>query len=111
MQPGSFTVAHLTDPHLPLLPGDASPAALLGKRITGFLSWTQNRVRIHRPEILSALVADVQAHAPDHIAVTGDLANISTPGEMARARAWLESLGDPADVTVTPGNQIGRAHV
>ena len=33
---------------------------------------------------------------PDHIAVTGDLVNISLPEEYARARDWLEALGDAA---------------
>jgi 3',5'-cyclic AMP phosphodiesterase CpdA len=54
--------------------------------------------------VLDALIADVAARAPDHIAVTGDLTNFSTPQEYAAARAWLETLGDPASVTVSPGN-------
>ena len=104
VKPGPFAFAHLTDPHLPLAAGDAPLRLLLSKRITGYLSWTRNRQHIHRPEVLAALIADVRAHAPDHVAVTGDLANISTPGEMARARDWLASLGPAADVTVIPGN-------
>jgi 3',5'-cyclic AMP phosphodiesterase CpdA len=104
VKPGPFAFAHLTDPHLPLAAGDAPLRLLLSKRITGYLSWTRNRQHIHRPEVLAALIADVRAHAPDHVAVTGDLANISTPGEMARARDWLASLGSAADVTVIPGN-------
>ena len=33
---------------------------------------------------------------PDHIAVTGDLVNLSLPAEYAPARAWLDALGSPA---------------
>ena len=36
--------------------------------------------------------------------MTGDLVNISLPGEYAPALAWLESLGSPHDVTLVPGN-------
>ena len=50
------------------------------------------------------IVADLKAQAPDHIAVTGDLVNISLAGEFAPARAWLDALGSPHDVTVVPGN-------
>ncbi len=42
--------------------------------------------------------------SPDHIAVTGDLANIGLPQEHINALAWLESLGPPSRVTVIPGN-------
>ena len=59
---------------------------------------------MHLPDVLDALVADVKAHAPDHIAVTGDLVNLSLAAEFAPARAWLERLGPPARVTFVPGN-------
>jgi 3',5'-cyclic AMP phosphodiesterase CpdA len=36
--------------------------------------------------------------------VTGDLVNLSLADEYSRARAWLERLGTPANVTVIPGN-------
>ena len=41
---------------------------------------------------------------PDHIALTGDLVNISLPTEFSRAAEWLAALGGPHDVTVIPGN-------
>src|SRR5262249_31023050 len=44
------------------------------------------------------------ARLPDHIAVTGDLVNISGAGEYPPARRFLESLGLPTDITVVPGN-------
>jgi len=54
--------------------------------------------------VLPALVADLLANAPDHVAVTGDIVNISLPAEFARAGDWLRELGQPEDVTVVPGN-------
>jgi 3',5'-cyclic AMP phosphodiesterase CpdA len=36
--------------------------------------------------------------------VTGDLINLSLSSEFALARAWLDQLGTPAEVTFVPGN-------
>jgi 3',5'-cyclic AMP phosphodiesterase CpdA len=99
-----FTLAHLSDLHLPL---DARPPRLrqlLSKRLFSYLSWRRSRRRIHRPEILTALMADVHACGVDHLAVTGDLTNLSLPDEFARATGWLQAQGDGEDVTVIPGN-------
>ena len=54
--------------------------------------------------MLDALVADMRAQRPDHIAVTGDLVNLALEAEFAPAQAWLESVGEPQHVTVIPGN-------
>jgi 3',5'-cyclic AMP phosphodiesterase CpdA len=99
----AFTLAHLSDPHLPPMPA-VRVRDLAGKRALGYLNWTRNRHRIHRREVLDALVADMQAQQPSHIAVTGDLVNIALEAEFATARAWLESVGTPERVTVVPGN-------
>jgi 3',5'-cyclic AMP phosphodiesterase CpdA len=99
----AFTLAHLSDPHLPPLPA-ARLRDLAGKRALGYLNWTRNRHKIHRREVLDALVSDMQAQAPDHIAVTGDLVNLALEAEFAPSRAWLESVGAPDRVTVIPGN-------
>src|SRR5262249_44830131 len=48
--------------------------------------------------------ADLAARTPDHIAVTGDLINLSLGSEFVPARAWLDALGDPHRVTYVPGN-------
>jgi 3',5'-cyclic AMP phosphodiesterase CpdA len=99
----AFTLAHLSDPHLPPLPalrlGD-----LMGKRALGYLNWTRNRHKYQRRNVLDALVADLQAQNPDHVAVTGDLVNLALEAEFAPARAWLESVGSPDRVTMVPGN-------
>jgi 3',5'-cyclic AMP phosphodiesterase CpdA len=99
----AFTLAHLSDPHLPHLPG-ARLTELAGKRAFGHLNWTRNRHRFHRREVLDALVSDMQAQTPDHIAVTGDLVNLALAAEFAPARSWLESVGATDRVTVVPGN-------
>jgi len=99
----AFTLAHLSDPHLPPLPA-ARLRDLAGKRALGYLNWTRNRHKYHRRDVLDALVADLRAQRPDHIAVTGDLVNLALETEFAPARSWLESVGTPDHVTVIPGN-------
>jgi len=99
----AFTLAHLSDPHLAPLPATRL-RDLPGKRAFGYLNWTRNRHKFHRRDVLDALVSDMQAQAPDHIAITGDLVNLALEAEFAPSRAWLESVGAPDRVTVIPGN-------
>jgi 3',5'-cyclic AMP phosphodiesterase CpdA len=98
-----FVLAHLSDPHLAPLPTPRL-ADLAGKRLLGWLHWRHTRHKIHRTECLDLLVRDLEAQAPDHIAVTGDLVNIALAAEFPQARVWLEGLGAPRDVTLVPGN-------
>ena len=98
-----FALAHLSDPHLAGWSVDRV-GSLLNKRLTGWLSWRLNRRRIHQAQVLDLLVADLGAGAADHVAVTGDLVNISLPEEFERAALWLQRLGDAERVTVVPGN-------
>jgi 3',5'-cyclic AMP phosphodiesterase CpdA len=98
-----FTLAHLSDPHLPPLPKPRW-IELAGKRALGYVNWTRNRHKYQRREVLDALVADVKAQGPDHIAVTGDLVNLALEAEFAPARAWLDGVGPPDRVTTIPGN-------
>lgn len=97
-----FTLAHLSDPHLPM--PRARVVDLVGKRATGYFNWWRNRAALHRPEALAGIVADIKAQKPDHVALTGDLVNISLPDEFERATAWLATLGTPSDITIVPGN-------
>lgn len=99
----AFTLAHLSDPHLPPMP-PARLRELAGKRALGYLNWTRNRHKYHRREVLDALVADMQAQRPDHIAVTGDLVNLALEAEFSPAQAWLAGVGTPHEVTIVPGN-------
>ena len=98
-----YVLAHLSDVHLAPLPVP-SPSELFSKRGLGYLNWLRKRRGIHRAEMLARVVADLKARSPDHIAVTGDLTNLSLAKEFAAARAWIEALGGPDKVTVVPGN-------
>jgi 3',5'-cyclic AMP phosphodiesterase CpdA len=99
----AFTLAHLSDPHLPPMPVPRL-RDLAGKRALGYLNWRRNRQHVHRREVLDALVSDMQAQAPDQVAVTGDLVNIALEAEFAPAQAWLQSVGTADRVTLVPGN-------
>jgi 3',5'-cyclic AMP phosphodiesterase CpdA len=99
----AFTLAHLSDPHLPPLPKPAL-SELAGKRALGYLNWTRNRHKYHRRDVLDLLVSDLRAQVPDHIAVTGDLVNLALEAEFAPVQAWLEGVGPPDQVTAIPGN-------
>lgn len=101
--PGTgFVLAHLSDPHL-TSPAGVRLAALLNKRLLGYLSWRRRR-RIHCPYILDALLQDIAQTSPDHVAVTGDLTHLGLPDEFLQAARWLQRLGPPERVTVVPGN-------
>jgi len=98
-----FVLAHVSDPHLSPVP---TPhwSELVSKRAIGFINWQRARHLIHRAEVLARVVADLKASKPDHIAVTGDLVNISLEREYASACGWLQSLGPPEHVSLVPGN-------
>ncbi|MFN3583078.1 metallophosphoesterase family protein [Phenylobacterium sp.] len=99
----TFRLAHLSDPHLspPVLPFRWRDLA--SKRLLSRFAWRRKRHR-HSPEVLATIAADVRDSAPDHIVITGDLTNFATPEEFDAAAAWLRDLGDPATITVSPGN-------
>ena len=100
---GRLTLAHLSDIHLPPVLG--WPIATSAKRMLGLVNWCGRRGRQHVPATLAAIVADVLAQQPDHIAVTGDLVNLGLPAEHAVAARWLAGLGSPGHVTAVPGNR------
>jgi 3',5'-cyclic AMP phosphodiesterase CpdA len=99
----AYLLAHLSDPHLAPLPKPRL-SELIGKRITGYINWQRRRRFVHNQITLAKIVADLKAQGANHIAVTGDLTNISLPEEFVRGRDWLHGLGTPAEVTVIPGN-------
>lgn len=101
----SLLLAHLSDSHIGPLPVPLK-RELIGKRFTGYVNWGR-RKGIHDMGVLARIVADIHAHKPDHIAMTGDILNIALPAEFPLARAWLGSLGKPHDVSFTPGNHDG----
>lgn len=99
-----FTLAHLSDLHLPMELDRLSWRHYPTKRLISFISWHRKRKHRHRPEVLAAMIADIMAAAPDHIAVTGDIANLALPAEFVRALSWLDRLGPADRVTLVPGN-------
>ena len=101
--PDSFSLAHVSDLHLTSLKGMAI-GQLLNKRILGYLSWWRKRRRVHRLDIVEALLEDLKTARPDHIAVTGDLTHLGLPDEFNDAGQWLARFGTPEQVTVIPGN-------
>jgi len=112
MTPPPITIAHLTDVHLGPIAG-FSPRYWNLKRATGYYNWMRHRRYAYQRDVLDRIVADMLEQRPDHIAVTGDLANIGLPQEHINALAWLETLGPPERVSVIPGNhdiysRVGR---
>jgi 3',5'-cyclic AMP phosphodiesterase CpdA len=99
-----FRLAHLSDPHIRDF-SDLQLRDLLGKRAVGGLNLILFRRRKHRPELLQAMQADLRTRTVDHLAITGDLSNLSLESEWRAAVRWIEGLGwGPERITVIPGN-------
>ena len=99
----TFLLAHLTDAHIGPLPRPTK-RDLIGKRFTGWVNWRRGRHALHDMDVLRQVVADIKAHEPDHIAMTGDILNIGLPTEFPLASAWLKTLGPHERVSFVPGN-------
>jgi len=99
-----LTLAHFSDAHL----GPVGMDDVLGdfrlKRIIGGLSWNLRRKKLHLNVHANALRDDILAQKPDHVCFTGDLVNIAAKSEFRRGLAWLRTFGDPASLTMVPGN-------
>lgn len=95
---------HLSDPHLTNPEHSLTGRSHWGKRYLGRASWRRRRRFRHRREWLDQLVDAVTQAQPDQILVTGDLAHIGLPEEIAEAGAWLQELGSPSQVLLVPGN-------
>ena len=76
----SFTIAHITDPHLSPAPPPLGADFRL-KRFMGWVNWKRGREGLNDMALLERIVADLRAQRPDHVAVTGDLVNIAMPAE------------------------------
>lgn len=98
-----FRLAHISDPHLPPPEGSLGLSDLVSKRALSAIAWRRKGGQ-HDKAVLDALVADIGARGPDHIAITGDLTNFSTAQEVTAAQAWLSALAPLGRVTVSPGN-------
>ena len=99
----AITLGHLSDLHA-TDPSRAPVGSLFGKRFFGWLSWKLRRSKEYRREVVEALFVDLKSQAPDQVAVTGDLINISLETEFEIAGRILRNLGDPSWVSLVPGN-------
>jgi 3',5'-cyclic AMP phosphodiesterase CpdA len=98
-----FRLAHISDVHLGPLP-KIRKRELVSKRITGYLNWRRNRAKALGNDVLAAILDSIEHATPDHVAVTGDLVNLSLDAELVAAKLWLETLGEPENVSFVPGN-------
>lgn len=99
----SLTLAHISDLHLTPVVG-LGPRHWNVKRGLGYINWARNRRAIHLRAVADLMAADIKHIGADHVAVTGDLANLGLPGEFGIARDWLAGLGAPDFVSAIPGN-------
>jgi 3',5'-cyclic AMP phosphodiesterase CpdA len=101
--PAPTVFYHVSDLHLGPLPRLTLAQTNL-KRSLGALNWWRKRRHLHLDAAWQAILADLKAHRHDHVAVTGDLANLGTAREGETALATLAAIGPPSTVTVVPGN-------
>ena len=99
----TFTLAHLSDPHL-ADPRGSRFSEYLNKRFFGYLKWRLKRKSEHHTDVLAGMIQDVRRAQPDHIVVTGDLTHLGLAAEFAKAKKMLETLGSASQVTIIPGN-------
>jgi 3',5'-cyclic AMP phosphodiesterase CpdA len=104
-----FTLAHVSDLHLPHEPR-LSLRQRLSKRQLSAFSW-RRRGHLQRPEILAALADDVRGARVDHVVVTGDITNFSLPDEFRAAAAWLDALRPDGALSLVPGNHDALVRV
>lgn len=97
-----FTIAHISDLHLPLETIQFSKLSLCNKRFLSFLSWQKRRLTLQKKN-LDLVIRDMHAHRPDLVLISGDLINLALPEEFKQAAEWLHQLPFP-NILVVPGN-------
>ncbi|MBY7648919.1 MAG: metallophosphatase [Candidatus Liberibacter europaeus] len=96
-----FVLAHISDIHLNYPP---YLYELSLKRIIGLANWHFNRKKYLSHEVVKLLINDISSHNADHIAITGDLVNMTSKREVYAAKNWLKSIGNPNDISIVFGN-------
>ena len=96
-------VIQISDLHIPDFES-VHPRDFFNKRMTGGLNLLTKRRGAHPPELAERLIEDITNQHVDHVVVTGDVTNLSLPGEFQRASRLLRILGGYEHVTVVPGN-------
>ncbi|MBI5531445.1 MAG: metallophosphoesterase [Deltaproteobacteria bacterium] len=99
-------IAHFSDLHVLALEGVPRWRLLTNKRVTGYANLLLRRKRSHPIEVVQALARDLATMGIDHVAVTGDVSNLSLETEFEAVCALLEQdLGmSPDAITLVPGN-------
>ncbi|MBM4343701.1 MAG: metallophosphoesterase [Deltaproteobacteria bacterium] len=100
-------IAHISDLHVLDWTG-ARPADFASKRWTGALNLLGSRRGKHPVAVAERLAdhlgARIAAGDIDHVIVSGDLTNLSLPGEFRRAREVIDRIGPRKRLTLVPGN-------
>ncbi len=99
----ALRLGHISDLHLLHLAG-VPLRAWASKRVTGLANLALGRRGAHSRAIADALPAALAKAGVDHVAITGDLTNLSLDGEFQCARDLVEAIGGPERVTLIPGN-------
>lgn len=97
-------LAHLSDIHIF---GDSFPTlrSMLNKRLIGGLNWLFHRRHQHDARLFESMCQDIRDQNPDHVAITGDLSNLSLLSEFQRTHQCLQSLNLPKErLSIIPGN-------
>jgi 3',5'-cyclic AMP phosphodiesterase CpdA len=100
----SFTLAHLSDVHLPHLGAGQVLRNFKGKRVIGGFSWFLNRRRRHLLAVADAVKSSILTNNVDHVALTGDIVNIAGWDEFPAAANWVKGFGPPSNLSFVPGN-------
>ncbi len=99
----AFRIAHVSDIHVRDFSGIRA-RDFLNKRVTGATT-VLGRMTRHLPHILKAMLDDISSQNVDHLAVTGDVSNLSFESEFRAVVRMLSSFGEcSSKVSVVPGN-------
>jgi 3',5'-cyclic AMP phosphodiesterase CpdA len=96
-------IAQLSDLHV-FDRETAQVSDFFNKRAIGGLNLVTGRRNAHPIELTERLIEDVTRIDPDHVVVTGDVTNLSLPGEFQRVSRLLRPLWGYERLTVIPGN-------
>jgi 3',5'-cyclic AMP phosphodiesterase CpdA len=98
-----ITLAHISDVHLAPLP-PVRWRDLASKRLMGYVNWRLRRHSRLAGTGLHTLVQHMHEQSPDVVAITGDIVNLGLEAEADTAWNWLQTVGSPHNVVVSPGN-------
>ncbi len=99
----ALRLGHISDLHVLELTG-VPLRAWASKRITGLANLALGRRGSHSLAIAEALPTALSDAGVDHVALTGDVSNLSLTSEFQRARDLIANIGGPERLTLIPGN-------